>query len=257
MRTGPTTRRRASDEKRRSDHRLYVAEMGLAQQAWHESQMDQVREHLQSAVPARPGDADLRGFEWFFLRRLCDSSARTLRGHSGAIYGLAFSPDGRRVVSAGFTDGSLKTWDVGSGHLIKSQDGPAQALSCVAYSHDGRTIASAGNSDNTVHLWDAASGTLIRTLRGHTAQVGSVEFSPDSNRCATASSDQTIKVWNIGTGKLLHSLSGHSKGIKRLAFGPDGRAVAAPVWTARSRSGTSAPGALRRTLNAHPTAFGA
>jgi eukaryotic-like serine/threonine-protein kinase len=100
--------RRANDEKRRGDQRLYVAEMGLAQQALRESQMDQVRKHLQAVEPARLGDADLRGFEWYYLRRLCDATTRTLRGHTGAIWGLAYSPDGRRVVSAGNGDGTVK-----------------------------------------------------------------------------------------------------------------------------------------------------
>ena len=62
----------------------------------------------------RPRDPDLRGFEWHYLRRLCDAATPTLRGHTGIVLGLAFSPDGRRVVSAGYTDGSIKTWDVGS-----------------------------------------------------------------------------------------------------------------------------------------------
>ena len=75
--------------------------MGLAQQAWREAQMDQVREHLQVAEPRRPGDPDLRGFEWYYLRRLCDASTRTLRGHTGMVTCVAYSPDGRRVVSAG------------------------------------------------------------------------------------------------------------------------------------------------------------
>ncbi len=94
--------------------------MGLAQQAWREAQMDQVREHLQVAEPRRPDDPDLRGFEWYYLRRLCDASTRTLRGHTGMVTGVAFSPDGRRVVSAGMVDATFKVWDVGSGQLIRS-----------------------------------------------------------------------------------------------------------------------------------------
>ena len=98
----------------------YVAQMGLAQQAWREAQMDQVREHLQVAEPRRPGDPDLRGFEWYYLRRLCDASTRTLRGHTGMVTCVAYSPDGRRVVSAGIADATFKIWDVGSGQLIRS-----------------------------------------------------------------------------------------------------------------------------------------
>ena len=112
----------------------------------------------------RPGDPDLRGFEWYYLRRLCDASTRTLRGHSGMVTGMAYSPDGRRLASAGYVDATFKIWDVGSGQLIWS-GGQSDRVICVAYSPDGRHIAVGGGSDNTVQLWDAASGALIRTLR--------------------------------------------------------------------------------------------
>ena len=55
----------------------YVAQMGLAQQAWREAQMDQVRGHLQVTEPRRPGDTDLRGFEWYYLH----GSATQVPGH--------------------------------------------------------------------------------------------------------------------------------------------------------------------------------
>ena len=91
----------------------YVAQMGLAQEAWREAQMDEVREHLRSAEPRRPGDPDLRGFEWYYLRRLCDASTRTLRGHSGMVTCVAYSPDGRWLVSA--QHGGRDLQDLGRG----------------------------------------------------------------------------------------------------------------------------------------------
>ena len=241
---------RANDEKRRGDERLYVAEMGLAQQAWRESPMDEVREHLLAAEPARPGDADLRGFEWYYLRRLCDAATPTLRGHTGIVYGLAFSPDGRRVVSAGLSDGTIKTWDVGSGQLIRSHAGPSDGVYCVAYSPDGRRIATDGGSANTVQLWDAASGALIRTLPGHAALVVSLAFSPGGGRIASASSDETIKLWDAETGREVRTLRGHSKGINRLAYSPDGRRLASASHDGTVKLWDAASGALIQTLNA-------
>ena len=54
---------RANQEKLRSEERLYVAELGLAQQAWREAEVDQMREHLErrsTAAPRRPRPARLR-----------------------------------------------------------------------------------------------------------------------------------------------------------------------------------------------------
>ena len=110
----------------------------------------------------RPGDPDHRGFEWYYLRRLCESSGRTLRAHTGAIYSVAFSPDGRRIVSAGNYDGTFKIWDVGSGQLIRSAQ--SDRVVCVAFSPDGHVVAAGGDSDNTVRLWDATSGALVGSL---------------------------------------------------------------------------------------------
>jgi eukaryotic-like serine/threonine-protein kinase len=240
--------RRANDEKRRSDERLYVAEMGLAQQARREAQIDQMREHLEVVKPQRPGDPDLRGFEWYYLWRLCDTSTRTLRGHKGAVYCVVFSPDGRRVVSAGNHDGTLKIWDVGSGQLIRSQ--AVEGVVGPAYSPDGRSIAT-GGGDSAVRLWDAASGALLRTLRGHSGWVVSVAFSPDGDRIASASTDETIKLWNAKTGQEVRTLRGHEKAMNRVAYSGDGARLASASQDGTVKLWDAASGALLRTLDAH------
>ena len=129
-------------------------------------QMDQVRQHLQMAESRRPGDPDLRGFEWYYLRRLFDASTRMLRGHTGMITGVAFSPDGRRVVTAGMADATFKAWDVGSGQLIWSA-GHSDQVICVAYRPDGRTIASGCSV-----LRERADVSLVRPPRIASILVG-------------------------------------------------------------------------------------
>jgi WD40 repeat protein/serine/threonine protein kinase len=229
----------------------YVAHMGLAQQAWREVQIDQVREHLQEAEPRAKGDLDLRGFEWYYLRRLCDASTLTLRGHSGMVTCAAYSPDGRRVVSAGMADATFKIWDAGSGQLIRSQAGRSDSVICAAYSPDGSRIATGGGSDNTVQLWDAASGAPFRTLRGHAGAVASVVFSPDGGRVASAGTDETIRLWDVDTGREVRTLRGHSKGLNRLAYSRDGQRLASASHDGTVRLWDAASGALVRTLSAH------
>src|SRR6266446_7468100 len=79
----------------------------------------------------------------------------TLKGHGAEVYSVAFSPDGKLLVTGSF-DNTLKLWDVASGKELKTYAGPQghtkQVLS-VAFSPDGQFIAS-GGADNTLKIWD-------------------------------------------------------------------------------------------------------
>jgi hypothetical protein len=97
---------------------LYAAHMNLAQQAWETNAGDAklVRQLLEQHRP-KPGETDLRGFEWHYLHRLCHSNLLTLDGGADLVWGVAFSPDGKRLASCngGVRDqdkpGEVKVWD--------------------------------------------------------------------------------------------------------------------------------------------------
>ena len=77
----------------------------------------------------------------------------TLKGHRGWVWGLAFSPDGRRLAT-GSLDSTVKLWDVETRQEVSSFHGHAGLVTSVVFSPDGWTIASAGSgpSDHTVQL---------------------------------------------------------------------------------------------------------
>ena len=76
---------------------------------------------------------------------------KTFQGHSNTVYGVAFSPDGRTVVSSS-SDKTLKLWSVSGGECLKTFQGHSSYVTNVVFSSDGRTVVS-GSWDNTLKLW--------------------------------------------------------------------------------------------------------
>jgi WD40 repeat protein len=77
----------------------------------------------------------------------------TLRGHSGEVCTLAFSPDEGRWVASGGEDSTVKVWDSHTGTLVRSFRGHTGLVSSLAFSPDGRRLVS-GSRDSTVKVWD-------------------------------------------------------------------------------------------------------
>ncbi len=148
-----------------------------------------------------------------------------LRGHTGAIYRIAWSPDGKYLASPS-ADHTIRIWDVHTEECEKSLNGHALTVYSVAWSPDGWRIASA-SYDKTIRLWDAINGKHLQTLEGHTGMVYSVSWSPDGQYLVSASADGTIRFWNVANGKPLQALKSRALVV---AWSPDSRYVASASY---------------------------
>jgi WD40 repeat protein len=160
-------------------------------------------------------------------------ATRTFSGHTDTVLSVAFSPDGKYMVT-GSLDKTARLWNIASGAEVRIFTGHAGSVESVAFSPDGKYVLT-GSADKTAKLWDAATGAELHTFSDPTSIVRtsvemkrsnrSVAFSPDGKYILTGSDDGTPKLWDATTGAVLRTFSGHTNIVRSVAFSPDGKYV--------------------------------
>ncbi len=123
---------------------------------------------------------------------LANGSAVRLSGHRDTVTSVAFSADGKRVVTAS-ADHDARIWETTSGAPLQVLRGHFAIVSDARFSPDGRWVVTAGPV--TAGLWSAVSGRLVYLLQGHEGKLLSVAFAPDGRRIATGGEDGTVRLY--------------------------------------------------------------
>ena len=149
---------------------------------------------------------------------------RTFGGHSEWISSVAFSPDGKFILT-GSEDKTAILWDISMSRRIQTFEGHSEGVYSVAFSPDGKSVLT-GSYDDTVILWNVATGKRLRTFEDQEAGVSSFPFSPDGKFIITGSiHNKTAILWDVATGKRLRAFEGHDAGVSSFAFSSDGKSV--------------------------------
>jgi len=167
------------------------------------------------------------------LWRVSDGALiRTLEGgHNGAVWSVAFSPDGTLLATtAAAEDGTINVWLVSDGALLRQITGHVSRVRDVVFSPDGQQLASA-SIDWTVRLWNVADGTQRQRLTGHQGPVWRLVFSADGEYLHTGGSFGELITWRVSDGIQLYQTQTHSQFIE---------VVALAAWPGDNRLATGA-----------------
>ena len=143
-------------------------------------------------------------------RRTDWQQTEQLRGHRGAVYALAWSPDGTTIASAS-SDGTICLWNAKAGKpllCLEAHEGSAWGL---AWAPDGRTLASAG-ADGAVRLWNPVNGTVMREIPGSEGCAFCVAWEPGGQALVSGHADGTLKYHVLEPGKTSIAWPGHTSG---------------------------------------------
>lgn len=244
--------RSMNDQLRQSNHEtnllLYVSDMSLAAQAARTGDTRQTRELLERHQP-RPGEEDLRGFEWHYLRQRNQAEQRELDVLPTPLYFVCYADDGRQLVTAG-QDATLRFYDSLSGELQGMLPTGQGEVNGVAFIAGQQRLASAGD-DGSVRIWDLATRQEVLSIAAHPGRAYQVAVVPSLNLLATCGDEPVVRLWDLQDGHPRGQLEGHTKAVEAIALSPDGRHLASAssdetirIWDLDSRT-------LSRTLSGH------
>ena len=268
---------------------LYAADLNVAAHALQKGDYGLARRTLEGALP-KPGQPDLRGFEWHYLWNRCrGDQLAVLAGHNWIVTCCAFSPNGKLLLT-GSQDGAAKLWDVPNRQLRHSFEMKAGAVWSVGFSPEG-DLAMASGADNEVKFWRTEDEKLVARIPGQLAclsaagslvaishsspffweRSGSLEIwdyrkgikikqipgegralalSLDGSKLASVGAAKNINLWEVATGIKIRNIE-TARAVWSVAFSPDSKRLLSTDWSSDPSLWTIDSAAPPRRIKGH------
>jgi eukaryotic-like serine/threonine-protein kinase len=248
-------RRAAEIQELHARQQAYAADINLAQQALAANDLGRAKTLLDSHRP-RPGEPDLRGWEWRYLWRECRSDALgELCQLSNSVCRVAYAPDGKTLALAGYMDQGefVELWDVAGRRRIAALQ--TNAGHRVAFSPRGDLLAT--DTPAGINVWRAGTSNLVRQIPNRD-RIKALKFSADGTRLASLDQAGEIEVRDVDRWDVICQVPGPAGGDENcgdLDFSPDGKALVVGqrdgrLWVIDLNSGS-----IRLEISAHPEAI--
>lgn len=184
---------------------LYYHRIRLTQAALHDNNSRQAERYLAACIP-KANQRDLRGWEWFYLRRLCHPELISWDVDATQI---AFQAQGR--IATVDSKRQVQLWDYTTGKVLQSEAYPPTAEKWrAAFSADGELLAIGDESTDSLKVYAVADGNELYTLQGCTPL-----FSSAGRKLATIdAAEEQARIYDLTSGKELRQcqLSGSAPG---------------------------------------------
>ena len=182
------------------------------------------------------------------------SLLRTLRGHNGSIYSLAFNPGDSKMLASTGDNSEIFLWDISLRTLAGNMDGQSGTILHGAFNPAGSQFVT-GAEDGSIAIWNVGGLNLLYLLQGHTRPVQSVTFSSNGSQVISAGLDGALILWETSTGQYVRSLQSNGSPIRRAAFSPDGKSIAFVSDDGHLRLWDQASAALVQDISVSPQAL--
>lgn len=157
------------------------------------------------------------------LLRMSIDQRLDIAAHKDEIRTAVYSPDGKRIVTAG-RDGAARIWDSNTGKPLMQLTGHNGDVWEATFNRDGSRVGTV-DTEGPVRIWDTENGRQVFSLQGAGHGTTFVLWSPDNQHILTEGLEKTVVLWNAATGARERVFAGHTDNVLRADYRPNGQQV--------------------------------